>query len=164
MKLLYIIVKHIGQIHCGLNRRIKTHYYKSLFVSAGINFALDKDVYISYPQSVIIGDDVSINRKVILQSSPDSRIMIGNNVTLSYGCFLLCGGRKIKEGYITKDHYYKDISIGNNVWVGAGTIILAGITIGDNIIIAAGSVITKDLESGWVYGGVPAKKIKQVNA
>ena len=50
--------------------------------------------------------------------------------------------------------------IGDDVWVGAGSIIMAGVTIGDGAIIAAGSVVTKDVEAYCIYGGTPAKKIK----
>ena len=50
--------------------------------------------------------------------------------------------------------------IGNDVWVGAGAIILAGVEIGDGCIIAAGSVITKSCEEYSIYAGNPARKIK----
>lgn len=49
--------------------------------------------------------------------------------------------------------------IGNNVFIGEGTIILRNVTIGDNVVISAGSVVTKDCEPDSVYAGVPAKKI-----
>ena len=54
----------------------------------------------------------------------------------------------------------KRTEIGNDVWVGAGAIILAGVEIGDGCIIAAGSVITKNCEEYSIYAGNPAKKIK----
>ena len=58
---------------------------------------------------------------------------------------------------------YAPVSIGNNVYIGSGVIVLSGINISDNIIIGAGSVITRNLESGWIYGGNPAKKIRRLN-
>lgn len=51
------------------------------------------------------------------------------------------------------------IRIGNNCFIGARSTILPGVTIGDNCIIAAGAVVSKDVPSGEVWGGVPAKKI-----
>jgi acetyltransferase-like isoleucine patch superfamily enzyme len=57
----------------------------------------------------------------------------------------------------------KPITIGNNVFIGSDCIILPGVNIGDNVIVGAGSVITKNLESGYVYAGVPAKQIKTVD-
>lgn len=54
----------------------------------------------------------------------------------------------------------KPTNIGDDVWVGAGSIIMSGVTIGDGAIIAAGSIVTKDVEAYCIYGGNPAKKIK----
>ena len=54
----------------------------------------------------------------------------------------------------------KDIIIGNDVWLGANSTIVAGITIGDGTVVAAGSVVTKDLPSYVIAGGIPAKPIK----
>ena len=55
--------------------------------------------------------------------------------------------------------YSGKIVIGNNVFVGTKVIIMHGVTIGDNSIIAAGAVVTKDVPSGSIVGGVPAKVI-----
>jgi acetyltransferase-like isoleucine patch superfamily enzyme len=54
----------------------------------------------------------------------------------------------------------KPTTIGKDVWVGGGSIILAGIDIGDGAIIAAGSVVTKNVEAFSIVGGVPARHIK----
>lgn len=51
--------------------------------------------------------------------------------------------------------------IGNDVWIGYGSIIMQGVTIGDGAIIAAGSVVTKDVGSYSIYGGNPAKFIRE---
>lgn len=50
--------------------------------------------------------------------------------------------------------------IGDDVWIGAKSIIMVGVKIGNGAIVAAGSVVTKDVEPYSIYGGVPAKKIK----
>lgn len=51
--------------------------------------------------------------------------------------------------------------IGNDVWIAANCLVLQGVSIGDGAVIAGGSVVTKDVEAGWIYGGVPAKKIRR---
>lgn len=51
------------------------------------------------------------------------------------------------------------ITIGNNVFIGAGSLILYDVKIGDNVVIAAGSVVTADIPEGTVAGGVPARRI-----
>jgi acetyltransferase-like isoleucine patch superfamily enzyme len=57
----------------------------------------------------------------------------------------------------------KSIHIGKNVWLGAGAIILPGVTVGENSIVAAGAVVTKDVPSNTIVGGVPAKFIKKID-
>jgi acetyltransferase-like isoleucine patch superfamily enzyme len=56
----------------------------------------------------------------------------------------------------------KKIKIGNNVWVGWGTVILKGVTIGENSIIAAGSVVVSDIPSNCIAAGNPAKPVKNI--
>lgn len=87
-------------------------------------------------------------------------VSIGNNVKITAGVRLVThdltpavfGG----AGYPVHDEclYYIDkIIIGNNVMIGADSIIMPGVTIGDNVIVAAGSVVTHDISSGCVVGG-----------
>jgi maltose O-acetyltransferase len=56
------------------------------------------------------------------------------------------------------------VTVGNNVWVGANCVLLPGITIGDNSLIAAGSVVSRDVPPNEIWGGVPARKLKDVPA
>jgi galactoside O-acetyltransferase len=58
--------------------------------------------------------------------------------------------------------YNMPIHIGKNCWLGAGVIVLPGITIGDNTVVGAGSVVTKDLPANVVAVGNPAKVIKKL--
>lgn len=63
--------------------------------------------------------------------------------------------------YFTKRPELKNTVIGNDVWLGARTIVMSGVSIGDGSIVAAGSVVTKDVEPYSVVAGVPAKLIRK---
>lgn len=58
--------------------------------------------------------------------------------------------------------YAYPITIGNNVWIGAGVSILPGVTIGDNVVIGAGSVVTKDIPSNSLAVGNPCRVLRQI--
>lgn len=61
------------------------------------------------------------------------------------------------------DYEYGKIKIGNNVFLGANTVITKSVTIGDNVIVGAGSIVTKDIPSNEIWAGVPARFIKKYN-
>lgn len=106
---------------------------------------------------VKIGDNCKIQFDVIIDHSHYWHITIGDNVTIAPRVHILAHDAS------TYNHLgYTRIAntiIGNNVFIGAGSLILPGVVIGDNAIIGAGSVVTKDVPAGMVYGGNPAKKI-----
>jgi maltose O-acetyltransferase len=56
----------------------------------------------------------------------------------------------------------KPIVIGNNVWLGGGAIVLAGVTIGENSVIGAGAVVTRDIPPNVVAAGNPARVIREI--
>ena len=84
-------------------------------------------------------------------------VSVGDNVTLASGVKLLAhDASTAKTGVHTKIGI---VQIGNNVFVGANTVVLPNVRIGDNVVIGAGSVVTKDVPSNSVYAGNPAKLI-----
>lgn len=64
--------------------------------------------------------------------------------------------------YLLQGETRKGITIGNNVWIGGGCIILDGVSIGDNAVIGAGSVVSENIPANTLAAGAPAKAIKQL--
>lgn len=60
--------------------------------------------------------------------------------------------------------YYLPVTVQDGAWIGAGALIQPGVTIGHGCVIAAGAVVTSDTEPDWLYGGVPARKIRPLDA
>lgn len=84
-------------------------------------------------------------------------ISIGDNVTISTNVTILA--HDASTNIVNCGTKLGKVVIGNNVFVGTGSIILCNTRIGDNVIVAAGSVVTHDLPPDAVYAGVPARKI-----
>lgn len=64
-----------------------------------------------------------------------------------------------EKGY----QYNAPVHIGRNCWLGAGVIIVPGITVGDNVVIGAGSIVTKDIPSNVLDAGNPCKVLREIN-
>ena len=104
-----------------------------------------------------IGKNFTRMKGTILDPSHCWLIDIGDNVTMAPNVHILCHDASTKNflGY-TK---IGNVKIGNNVFIGAGTVVLPGVTIGDNVIIGANSTVTHSVESSMVVAGNPAKMI-----
>lgn len=111
-------------------------------------------------RGMTIGKNFNRLERVSMDISHCWLISIGDNVTLAPGVRLIAHdastSNKIIKGLDTKIGL---VTIGNNVFVGAGSIVIRNVTIGDNVIIGAGSVVTRDIPSNSVAAGNPAKVI-----
>ena len=124
-----------------------------------------------YGENTYFGKTVYFNfNLVILDVCP---VHIGNNCFFGPNISILTALHSLvaqerelyfdeEKGYVTDREYGAPITIGNDCWFGGNVTILPGVTIHDNVVVGAGSVVTHDLESGWVYAGNPAKKIKEI--
>jgi len=138
--------------------------------SIGKNFHSGRNVFLWAKHSLEIGDNFYIGKYSIIECDA----IIGNNVIFANHVSLI--GRydhhyqqlgipiRLATQIRNKDYNWKGLNqkivIEDDVWIGLGSIILSGVTIGIGSIIAAGSVVTKDVEKYSIYGGNPAKKIR----
>lgn len=104
-----------------------------------------------------IGENVKVEKGVMIDSGFPYLINIGNNVTMAPYVQILSHDASTKP-FLNYTKLGK-VNIGNNVFIGAKTIILPNVNIGNNVIIGAGSIVTKDIEENVVVAGVPAKVI-----
>lgn len=90
-----------------------------------------------------------------------SIIRIGNGVAIAPHCMIVAYSHHYFSGkLIAESHIKGNITIEDDVLIGAGVTILPGVKIGKGAIVAAGAVVNKDVESNTIIGGIPAKKIK----
>jgi len=113
-------------------------------------------------KNITIGRNVAINHGVYIQGH--DCVVIGDDVVLSPRCVILDSGLNIEDISCRKrrkDHIKTMTRIGNNVWIGAGAIILPGVSLGNNCVVGAGSVVTKSFSSSLVIAGNPARVIRE---
>ncbi len=124
-------------------------------IKAKVRGTIDVDQLIK--DGLIIGENFHAQDGVIIDPGHCWLIEIGDNVTLAPRVHILAHDASTKFGI----GYTKIgcVTIGNDVFVGAGSIILPGVTIPDKTIIGAGSLVTKSLPHGGVFFGTPVKYI-----
>ena len=103
-----------------------------------------------------IGNNVAIGNRTEIHVG--DLIEIGNNTLISWDCCIM---DRDYHKFNSDVEQIRPVKIGNNVWIGCNVIIMKGVTIGDGAVIAAGSVVTKDVPAGTLYGGNPAKLIRE---
>lgn len=108
-----------------------------------------------------VGNNFSRQEKTLIDQSHCWLINVGNDVTLAPRVHILAHDASTKKalGYTRIGL----VNIGNNVFIGASSTILPGVTIGDNVVIGAGSIVSKDIPANSVAVGNPAKVICSYN-
>jgi acetyltransferase-like isoleucine patch superfamily enzyme len=113
---------------------------------------------------ISIGNNVSIHPMCYIDGAGE--IEIGNDVSIAYASSILTTNHTWNDSCIpikyNKETFSK-VKIDNDVWIGCGCRILAGVTLHRRSVIAAGAVVTVDVEPNSIYGGIPAKLIKKIN-
>lgn len=108
-----------------------------------------------------VGCKLTIMGDVIIDSSHCWHIEIGNNVILAPRVHILAHDASTK--LFLNHTRVSNVRIGNNVFIGAGSIILPGVTVGDDVVIGAGSIVSKDIPSNSLAVGQPAKVISSLS-
>lgn len=118
-------------------------------------------LYVDYGSYITVGEDTFINYNLTaLDVAP---ITIGRDCQIGPNVQLLTPTHPVEpEPRRDKLEAARPITIGDNVWLGGGAIVLAGVTIGDNSVIGAGAVVTKDVPANVVAVGNPARVIRSI--
>jgi acetyltransferase-like isoleucine patch superfamily enzyme len=112
-----------------------------------------------------IGNDVFISDYSTIRASDYSSVVVGDNTMIAQSVKLISTNHAyIKKDILIKDQHIidekKGIVIGSDCWIGAGTVILPGVSLGNGVVIGANSVVTKNIPSYAVAAGNPAKVFK----
>lgn len=134
---------------------------RALLGRAGSRLLIEQPFHCDYGANIEVGDNFYANFNLVILDA--NKVIIGDNVFIAPNVGLHTSGhpldvRRRNAGL----EYAKPITIGNNVWIGAGVNVMPGVRIGDNSVVGAGSVVTRDVPPHVVAAGVPCRVIKSI--
>ncbi|WP_283702167.1 sugar O-acetyltransferase [Clostridium perfringens] len=136
---------------------------KKMFAEIGDDCYIEPPFHANWGgKNVHFGNGVYANFNLTMVDDCD--IFVGNNVLFGPNVTLSAGTHPIHPELRSKQAQYNiPIHIGNNVWIGANSVILPGVNIGDNSVIGAGSIVTKDIPSNVIAVGNPCRVLREIN-
>ena len=143
-RMKYYLIKFLCRILCK-SSDTTCETINKFYIKKGVNIGKECKIY-----SYILNDVANL-------------ITIGNNVTISYDVSLITHDNSICKVLPEYTDIFGRITIKDNCFIGAKSIILPGVTIGRNVIVGAGSVVTKSIEDDVVVAGNPARVISSIN-
>lgn len=134
---------------------------RELFAETRGDFYVEPPLYANWGCNVHIGEGFYANFHLTLVDDADiyfgDHVMVAPNVTVATAAHPIAP--ELREKLI---QYNLPVHVGNRVWIGAGAVILPGVTIGDNSVIGAGSIVTRDIPADVVAVGNPCRVLRPI--
>ena len=136
-------------------------------LTTGVRCQFEHDVFIKIVDDaaqVFLGEEVFLGRGVEIDIS--LRLTIGSHVLIAPGCFITDHAHRhvIGRTIASQGCVSQAVTIGDDVWLGVNTVVLAGVTIGTGAVVGAGSVVTRDVAPMTVVVGAPARPVSRRTA
>lgn len=138
---------------------IRKTWYRMIGMKIGKGSFIDMNCYFLAPNKIKLGDNVHINQGCFLDAR--GGLFFEDNVSVSHYSKFITGGHDWNDPEFKG--IFKPIIVKEYVWVGVQCVILQNVTLGEGCVIASCSLINRDTETYSLYGGVPAKKIRDRN-
>ena len=129
--------------------------------TAGDSFCIVAPFWCDYGYNIEIGENFFANHNTVILDG--AKVKFGNNVFVAPNCGFHTAGHPIDAERRNQGlEYAYPITVGDNVWIGAGVQVMPGVTIGSNVVIGGGSVVVKDIPSNVVAVGNPCRVVRQI--
>lgn len=134
---------------------------RSIIADCGENVTVEPSFWCDYGYNIHLGENFYSNHNlVILDGAP---VIFGKNVFVAPNCGFYTAGHPLNAKERNEGlEYARPITVGDDVWFGAGVQVMPGVTIGGNVVIGGGSVVVKDIPDNSVAVGNPCKVIKKL--
>jgi maltose O-acetyltransferase len=135
---------------------------RELFGSVAGRFEIELPFHCDYGRHISVGDNLFVNFGCVMLDC--NRITIGKNAFFGPGVHLYTSFHPLdRDIRATAKELAAPITIGDDVWLGGGTIVCPGVTIGDGVVVGAGSVVVKDLPANVLAVGNPCRIIRSLD-
>lgn len=139
----------------------RTKLLKEILGKYKETFYIEQPFICDYGYNIEIGKNFYANHNLVILDG--NKVKFGDNVFVAPNCAFYSAGHPLDYKERNKGlEYAKPIKVGNNVWIGGNVTVLPGVSIGDNVVIGAGSVVTKDISSNVIAVGNPCRVIKEI--
>ena len=153
------------------NKTEQLRILDELLGSRGEHTQITAPFYVDYGKFIFLGNNCEINMNCVFLDC--NKITIGDNALIAPGVHIYTVFHPVsakdrfygsaKEGFPFAVSLTSPVVIGNNVWIGGGSIIMPGVSIGDNVTIGAGSVVTKSIQSNVLAYGNPCRVVREIS-
>ncbi|MEE1066026.1 MAG: sugar O-acetyltransferase [Acutalibacteraceae bacterium] len=145
-----------------LEQEKRTAMLKEMFAEIGDDCYIEPPLHANWGgKHVHFGKSVYANFNLTLVD--DTHIYVGDYTLIGPNVTIATAGHPIDPDLREKAYQFnRSVKIGKNCWIGAGAVIVPGVTIGDNTVIGAGSIVTKDIPSGVVAVGNPCRVLREI--
>lgn len=149
-------------INNEMDKQTRKELIEETFGTAGSNVYIEPNLKFDYGFNIHVGKNFYANfDNIFLDICP---IRIGDNCMFGPNVQLYTASHPLNPGKRNSGlEFGKPITIGDNVWIGGGAVVVPGVTLGNNVVVAAGAVVTKSVPDDCVVGGNPAAIIKTID-
>lgn len=140
---------------------LKTVFLRLAGARVGKRVVIYPGVWITPGRNLVLGNDVDLAKDVIITTA--GGVYIGDRTLVGYRTQILSANHRIPrigEPFPVSGDDYRPVTVHHDVWIGAGCILLPGVTVNEGAVVAAGSVVTKEVPANAVVAGVPAKVVR----
>ena len=134
---------------------------REILGKAGASVTIEPDLWCDYGWNIEVGENFYSNHGLVILDA--GKVTFGDNVFIGPSCGFHTSGHPIDfERRNLGLEYAWPITVGDNVWFGAGVQVMPGVTIGSNVVIGSGSIVTKDIPDDSVALGNPCRVIRKI--
>lgn len=147
----------------------RTEILRELLGGMGENVSIDTPFHCNHGKNIFLGNDVIVNMNcTFVDDRPiriGNRVLIASNVQIYTASHPVLPQERLPSGWKERRSTFfrtwaRPVEVGDNVWIGGGSILLPGVTIGENSVIGAGSVVTRPIPANCVAVGNPCRVIR----